>query len=120
MVSDVANTILHKTIFKLRSRLKKEQSKAWKQTAVVFLRKHELGSVAQRDKIPERCHLWQVVLEKLLMQLSQQSDELLVNMLNSSSMEKHKVKYLGPFADIFFPLGKLAARTLRLGVQVLE
>jgi hypothetical protein len=54
------------------------------------------------------------------MQLSQQSDELLVNMFNSSSVEKHKVKYLGPFADIFFPLGKLAARTLCLGMQVLE
>ncbi len=54
------------------------------------------------------------------MKLSQQSNELLANMFNCTSMEKYKVKYLSAFANILFPLRQLAARTLRLGMQVLK
>lgn len=54
------------------------------------------------------------------MELSQQSDELLANMFDCASMEKNEVKYLCAFANILFPLAQLAARTLRLSMQVLE
>ena len=101
MISNITNTILNKRIFNFWSRLKQEKSKTWKQMAEVFLLENELGSVAQRDKIPKRCHLRKIVLKEFLMKLSQQSYELLTNMFNCAPMEKYEVNTLVPLQISF-------------------